>query len=169
MYLQHLQLPLSLIHAVGHKGKNTSFGAVLRSACTERDGMKESQKEKWKNRGKSNSIILSPFSLSPITTFHLHPSPPTHRLMCLSPFSSCQYCLDIFMYVTWNVSAWLYLYLPRRATLPRWNTVSNVVLAENVYRQPSWKLNLMKHGTLYMNIYTYTLGGSSYWLRLIVT
>lgn len=50
-------------------------------------------RERWKEGGRSNGIILSFFYL-PITPFYLHPH--IHTLMYLNPFSFCQYCTDNF-------------------------------------------------------------------------
>lgn len=43
--LKHLPLPLFLIQAVDHKGKNTSFGEIMRRACMGRNGTREIEKE----------------------------------------------------------------------------------------------------------------------------
>lgn len=43
-FLEHFQLPLSLLQVLGHSRKNTSFGEVMTSVLIGRDGRKETEK-----------------------------------------------------------------------------------------------------------------------------
>lgn len=100
-------LPLSLIQAVDHSGKSMRFGKVMRSICSGRDGHR--RKERGTEGGRSNSMSLSPFSLSSHHSFPPAPTARTHLYTStLSP--PVNTALIIFMYVTLNVSAWLYLW-----------------------------------------------------------